>query len=90
MATKTLTPCSRERHTLALDVAGEIEASVNMLIREMQANSDAHSFDLILNTTLRRIRAVNSVSISVLSGDDDRTTEEMQEVVHGQVLTMAS
>ena len=80
MATKKATTTDRRR--LALDATGQIEAFVGMLKRE-HTNEDGASFSEILITSLRRIKELNSVVMSVLEGDD-RDVKEMRTVVHGE------
>lgn len=72
----------KERQALALDAAGQIEALVGMLKREQEQDSSEFGYYL-LPPMLQRIKAVNSVILSVLGGDDGRKTEEMREVIHG-------
>lgn len=71
-----------ERQRLALDAAGQIEALVGMLKREQEQDSSEFEHYL-LPPMLQRLKAVNSVILSVLGGDDCRKTEEMREVIHG-------
>lgn len=71
-----------DRITAARNASGEIEAILNMLQRERAL--DTPEFDrFLLPTMLRRIHALNSVVMSVLADDDDRETEELEQVVYG-------
>lgn len=70
---------------LALEALAIIEAQLNMLGREFIARPDGEAFDLVLMRTLRDIKALNSVVISVLADDHLRDVAEMQMVVFGEV-----
>ena len=70
------------RKSLAYEAAGEIEGLLGMLRREIA--NDGDQVDMIVGTTLRRIKALNSVVLSVLGDDDGRDTAEMYEVVCGE------
>lgn len=72
----------KDRRDLANDAAGQIEALTDMLVREHAHASSEFSHHL-LPQMLQRIKAVNSVILSVLGGDDERPTEELREVIHG-------
>jgi len=67
---------------VACSASYEIEVIVQMLQRE-RSEFPEFEFDILLSSMLRRISSLNSVIMSVVSGDDDRDTEEMQQVVHG-------
>ena len=84
MATqKTTTPKDEAtRMSLAHEASGDIEALVGMMRRELAA--EPAQLGAILCNTLLRVLALNSVIMSVIGGDDTRSTAEMFEVIHGE------
>ncbi len=68
-----------KRLVLAFDATAEIEASTNLLKGLLPDDVDS----LPLKAMVRRIHALNSVIMSIVSGEDDRATSEMNGVVHG-------
>ncbi|MCR5865231.1 hypothetical protein [Aquincola sp. J276] len=84
-AAPAATPPSEGLQCLALEALAIIEAQLSMLGREFIARPDGEAFDLVLMRTLRDIKALNSVVISVLAEDHLRDVAEMQMVVFGEV-----
>lgn len=70
-----------DRMGAAREAIWQIDAMLAMLYREHQQEGEC--FDLALSACMPRLRALASVVMSVVAGDDGRTTEEMREVVHG-------
>lgn len=90
MATeKTTTPAADDiaRGQIACDAAGEIEALVGMLRREI--DNDCDQLLTIVQSTLRRIKDLNSVVLSVLADDANRDSDEMCEVVYWRPMPAA-
>ncbi len=70
----------KERRRLAFDAAAQIDAMARVISREMEHDEFEH---FLLQPMLNRIKSLSSVVVSVHGGDDERTTEEMREVIHG-------
>ena len=70
------------RNAVASEAAGQIESLVRMLGREVVNEEDSEAFERTLLSSLKRIHQLNSVVLSVLDGDDLRTTENMKQVVY--------
>jgi hypothetical protein len=68
------------RTVLAGEACAEIEALCSVLIRELQGVGPE---DYGLRGLVLRIKALNSVSLSVLGDDDNRETADMHQVVYG-------
>lgn len=84
MATNETTTLNDQaaRISLAHGASNDIEALVGMMRREIFSEPD--QLNAILLNTLMRVRDLNSVVMSVVGGDDDRSTAEMHEVVLGE------
>ncbi len=69
-----------ERLEIALDVAFEIDA----ITRHLNANLPMELVEYqFLRSLVVRILSLNSLSLSVLSGDDGRTTDSMKKILAG-------
>lgn len=88
MATKTVldaaAPADKElREEIGVSATFEASALLEMLGRERGNDG----FDLVLHSALARLKDLNSVAMSVLSGDDEkRETSEMHAVVFGKTM----
>ena len=71
------------REQVTLHAAGEIETLINVPQLERQAQDDRVIFDLFVRMMLDRIKALNSVVLSVAGGDVGRDTDEMCQLVYG-------
>lgn len=72
---------SEERIEIARQASGQVESLLYMLHRESQGTD--WSTDAAFESTLVRIKQLNSVMMSMLSNDDLRETKDMRKVVHG-------
>ncbi|MGS0756206.1 hypothetical protein ACVBEH_17125, partial [Roseateles sp. GG27B] len=68
------------RNRIAFDAIAGADALLRMLQREVGNDG----FDFLLEQALIRALDLNSVVLSVLGGDDDRDTHEMNQRVHGR------
>lgn len=65
-------------------IAHEAATGVDALLRMIQREVGYDGFDLVLEQTLIRVLALNSVVISVLDGEDANDNHEMNNRVHGE------
>lgn len=79
---KTIT-LPAERVDVALDATYEVDALLAMLKREQALDQDPATFGLVLRSTLARIDALNYVAMGALSPQDERTTEDLVQLVRG-------
>jgi len=78
MSVVAIAPWQRaERDELALSCVEEIE-SISVHLRSNLPNESEYLF---LRSMVLRVIELNSVAMSVLSGEDDRTTEELRRVL---------
>ena len=65
-------------------IAHEAATSVDALLRMIQREVGNDGFELVLEQTLIRVMALNSVVISVLDDDDPLDTHGLHLRVHGE------
>ncbi len=65
-------------------IAHEAATGADALLRMLQREVGNDGFDFLLEQVLIRALELNSVVLSVLGGDDDRDTHEMNNRVHGE------
>lgn len=73
----------KERADLALRVSYEVDTLADAFAHLVDEVDDQVT-EYLLPVLLRRLKDINSVAMSVLGGDDGRTTKEMFEVIYGE------
>lgn len=61
----------------------QIASLLRMLMRESKVEHHGYGFEDVLLPNLSRIEALNSLAMSVLGKDENRTNIEMAEVLYG-------
>lgn len=82
-ATSTAPPTDEQQRTrLACRAVCQLDALTGLMVREVQ-RLPHDSFTLSAQGTLLRMLELNSVAITVLSGDDEHPAEDLRAVVDG-------
>ena len=76
-------PLIQARQDLVRHASYEIDSITSILLREARRGDSDRDLEHAAPAMLRRVQELTSVIMSVTGGDDERETEEMQEVVHG-------
>ena len=73
-----------ERLKLAYEASLDVDVLIRMLSKQHKIIRDDMELEVLLTASLRHLLALNGVVIAVLLGDNnDTTTEELREVIHG-------